>query len=149
MLFAGVVLAVAGVSLLTLGISFNYFVALFQQQPVQRGFFSKAIGKYNFDQHLGWVGLAMFLLAIVLAVASLVLGSQGWPVSRLWFYYLISISLALVGVQLVVAYVQMQVLDALRARNDLVMADLQGSPINEESTLPEQRHRAISEEAVV
>jgi len=40
------------------------------------------------------------------------------------FYYLISISLALVGVQLMVAYVQMQVLEALRQRNNLVIEDI-------------------------
>ena len=149
MLFAGVVLAVAGVSLVTLGVSFNYFVALFHGEPVQRGSFSKAIGKYRVDQHLGWIGLVMFLLATVLAIISLTLGSQGWPVSRLWFYYLISASLALVGVQLVVGYVQMQVLDALRARNDLVVADLQGSPINAESTPRGQQRRAVSQEVVI
>jgi len=126
MLFAGVALAVTGISLVTLGISFNYFVALFHHRPVRRGFFSKVIARYHVDQHLGWIGVVMFLLAICLSVVSLLLGSQGWPVSRLWFYYLISFSLALIGVQLAVAYVQMQVLDALRMRSDLVVEDLQG-----------------------
>ncbi len=126
MFFAGVVLAVAGVSLITLGVSFNYFVALFHGEPVKRGAFSRWIARHRIDQHLGWIGLAMFAFATALAAASLALGARGWPVARLWFYYLISASLALVGVQLMVGYVQMQVLEALRTRNDLVLADLGG-----------------------
>jgi len=122
--FAGVVLGVAGVSLITLGVSFNYFVALFHGEPVRRGAFTRAIARYHLDQHLGWIGLVAVFLAIILAVVSLVLGARGWPVSRLWFYYVISASMALVGVQLMVGYVQMQVLEALRQRNDLVIEDI-------------------------
>ncbi|MCP4167794.1 MAG: glycosyltransferase family 2 protein [Chloroflexi bacterium] len=126
MLFMGLVCAVAGVSLLTLGVSFNYFVALFHGRAVARDRFTRTITRTHIDQYLGWIGFTLVGLAIVLAVVSLVLGSQGWPVSRLWFYYLISACLALIGIQLVVAYVQMQVLDALRVRERLVMDDLQG-----------------------
>ncbi|MCB0065415.1 MAG: glycosyltransferase family 2 protein, partial [Caldilineaceae bacterium] len=36
-LFAALVLAVAGVSVMTLGMSFNYFVALFHKAPVRQG----------------------------------------------------------------------------------------------------------------
>jgi glycosyltransferase involved in cell wall biosynthesis len=122
--FAGVVLGVTGVSLMTLGVSFNYFVALFHGKPVQRGAFTRFIARYKIDEHLGWFGLASVILAVVLAGISLLLGTQGWPVSRLWFYYVISASMALIGVQLMVTYVQMQVLEALRQRNDLVIEDI-------------------------
>ncbi len=122
--FAGVVLGVAGISLITLGVSFNYFVALFHGEPVRRGAFTRVIARYHIDQYLGWIGLVAVILAVVLAVVSLVLGAQGWPVSRLWFYYVISASMALIGVQLMVGYVQMQVLEALRQRNDLVIEDI-------------------------
>jgi hypothetical protein len=63
-------------------------------------------------------------LGLVLGLVSLVLGLQGLPVSRLWFYYLASASLSLVGVQLMVAWVQMQVLDALKARDNLIAEDM-------------------------
>ena len=129
MLFAGLVLAVSGVTLLGLGVSFNYFVALFQGRSVPRGAFGRAISRYHLDQYLGGVGLGAFLLALVVAATSLVLGSQGWNMQRLWFYYLVSASLALVGVQLMVAWVQMQVLDALRARDNLVLGDMKGHEV--------------------
>ncbi|MCO6449744.1 MAG: glycosyltransferase family 2 protein [Caldilineales bacterium] len=136
LLFAGVVLAVSGLSLITLGVSFNYFVALFHGKPVQRGAFTKSIIKHHFDQYLGWIGLLTVGFAILLSLVSLSLGARGWPVDRLWFYYLISACLALVGVQLAVAYIQMQVLDALRTREALVVEDLQR---NEQAGITDSR----------
>lgn len=146
LLFAGVVLAVVGVSLISLGASFNYFVALFHGRPIQRGAFTRALARWHVDQALGWVGVLLMLAALALSTLSLILGMQGWEVSRLWFYYLISASLGLIGVQLVVAFVQIQVLDALRTRNDLALIDRQGKshveidpgsePQRQESSLP-------------
>ena len=123
-LFAALVLAVAGVSFLSLGISFNYFVALFHKQPVRQGLLGRPDVTQKLDRHLGWVGTVSLGLGLVLGLVSLVLGLQGLPVSRLWFYYLASASLSLVGVQLMVAWVQMQVLDALKARDNLIAEDM-------------------------
>jgi glycosyltransferase involved in cell wall biosynthesis len=125
-LFSALVLGVAGVSILALGMSFNYYVALFHKSPVRQGLFGKPLLRTRVDQHFGWVGAGMFLVGFLLGVAGLVLGLQGWPVERLWIYYLISASLALVGIQLGIAWVQMQVLDTLRVRDDLVAEDMQG-----------------------
>ena len=126
-LFAALVLAVAGVSILALGISFNYFVALFHKQPVRQGLFGRPDLTQQFHKHLGWVGTAALALGLVLGLISLVLGFQGLPVSQLWFYYLASASLSLVGIQLIVAWVQMQVLDALKARENLIANDMRAN----------------------
>jgi len=123
-LFAALVLAVAGVSFLSLGISFNYFVALFHKQPVRQGLLGRPDVTQKLDRHLGWVGTVSLGLGLVLGLVSLALGLQGLPVSRLWFYYLASASLSLVGVQLMVTWVQMQVLDALKARDNLIAEDM-------------------------
>ena len=123
-LFAALVLGVAGVSILALGISFNYFVALFHKEPVRQGLFGRAVLIKKLERHLGWVGLGALALGLVLALVSLALGMQGWPVSRLWIYYLASASLSLVGLQLMLAWVQMQVLDALKARDNLIADDM-------------------------
>ena len=130
-IFAGMVLAVAGVTIMALGISFNYFVALFHNRPVRQGLFGRPLTRINLHPHFGWMGLLAFFAATVLGVTSLVLGSRGWPVSRLWFYYLASASLALIGIQLMVAWVQMQTLDALRLRDEQVTGDLRGRPAYE------------------
>jgi hypothetical protein len=69
----------------------------------------------------------MLMLGLALGGISLALGLGGWPVSRLWLYYLGSASLSLVGIQLMIAWVQMQVLDALKARDGLIASDMRGN----------------------
>jgi hypothetical protein len=126
-LFSALVLAVTGVSILALGMSFNYFVALFHKQPVRQGMFGRPIFEKRLDRHFGWIGLGTLALGFALGIVSLALGLQGWPVSRLWLYYLGSASLSLVGIQLMVTWVQMQVLDTLKARENLIANDMRGN----------------------
>jgi len=45
---------------------------------------------------------------------------------QLWLYYLTSAVFSLMGLQLLVSWVQMQTLDALRIREDLAASDLLG-----------------------
>jgi glycosyltransferase involved in cell wall biosynthesis len=125
--FGALVLAVAGVSLLALGISFNYFVALFHKQPVRQGLFGRPIFRKRLDQHFSWVGIGALVIGLLLGFVSLILGLTGWPGWRLWFYYLVSALLTLVGLQLVIAWVQMQVLEALKTRDELVAGDMRGN----------------------
>lgn len=123
-LFSALVFGVAGISILTLGISFNYYVALFHKSPVRQGLFGKRVLPGRADKHFGWVGVGVFVVGIVIAVASLVFALRGWTMEQLWIYYLISASFALVGIQLIIAWVQMQVLEALRVRDELVAEDM-------------------------
>ncbi len=125
-LFSALVFAVAGVSILTLGMSFNYFVALFHKAPVRQGLLGRPLFEQSMARHFGWSGLLLFVIGLLVAGVSLFLGLQGWAVSRLWLYYLSSACLALVGIQLSIAWVQMQVLDTLRLREELVADDLRG-----------------------
>jgi hypothetical protein len=133
-LFSGLVLGVAGVSILTLGVSFNYFVALFHKTPVKQGLFGKPIFP-GLEQHFGWIGVVTFVVGIVVALASFVLALNGWTLTQLWLYYLTSASLALIGIQLVIAWVQLQVFDTLSIRNQLAADDLRGK----ETKAPEAR----------
>lgn len=123
--FSALVLSVAGVSILSLGISFNYFVALFHKKPVRQGLLGRRKLLQNLEQHFGWMGVASLVLGLFLAAASLVLGWRGWTLIQLWLYYLGSASLALIGIQLIVAWVQMQVLHALQKREALIEQDLE------------------------
>ena len=125
-LFSALVLAVAGASVLTLGMSVNYFVALFHKSPIQQGLLGGRLFNRSPARHFGWGGLLLFFMGVLLGGASLVLGVMGWPVTRLWLYYLISACFALVGIQLAIAWVQMQVLDSLRIREALVADDMHG-----------------------
>ena len=125
-LYSGLVLAVAGVSIMALGLSFNYFVALFHKTPVRQGLFGKPLFARRLDVHLGWVGLGALAVGVLIGVVSLILGFQGWSVARLWIYYLASASLSLMGLQMVIAWIQVQVLDTLRIREQLAASDLRG-----------------------
>lgn len=128
-LYAGLVLAVAGVSIVTLGRSFNYFVALFHKRPVRQGILGRPLfagSRRSADEYMGWAGLALLALGIAIGIASLVLGVNGWSLQRLWIYYLASACFTLMGVQMVIGWVQVQVLDTLRIREDLAASDLRG-----------------------
>jgi glycosyltransferase involved in cell wall biosynthesis len=125
-LFTALVLAVAGVSILALGVSFNYFVALFHKSPVRQGLFIRPLLSMRIDQHFGWIGLITLFLGIMVGATSLLLAISGWTVIQLWLYYLTSACLSLIGIQLMIAWVQMQILDTLRIRDKLVAEDMQG-----------------------
>ena len=143
-IFSALVLAVAGVTMLALGFSFNYFVALFHKTPVRQGLWGKPLFNIRWEQHFGWMGLVSLLLGLLLAFVSLGLAFSGWSLTQLWLYYLGSASLTLVGIQLMVAWVQMQVLDALRIRDELAASDLRGK---ETSQAPQATRLEVAGEA--
>ncbi len=125
-LFTGLVLAVAGISILALGISFNYFVALFHGAPIRQGIFGRPFTNMRVAEHFGWIGLGSFVLGTMLGIFSLALGTSGWTLIQVWVYYLVAASLALVGIQLIIGWIQIQVLETLSMRESLVADDLLG-----------------------
>lgn len=141
-LFSALVLAVGGVSLLALGISFNYFVALFHKTPVPQGLFGRPLSTVRFEHHFGWLGMLAAGGGLLLGLISLVMAGTGAAVTRLWLYYLVSACLSLVGIQLMIAWVQVRVLDALRVRDRLVAEDMQGKEHKPAETVNEALLRA-------
>jgi len=123
-LFAMLVLAVTGVSLFNLGATFNYLVALFHQRPVKQGLFGKPIFDPPLDRHFWWMGLAGMAVGLGLGLLSLVLALSGWPASRMWFYYLLSAMAFLVGLQFLISWILMRVLEELSQRDALAATDL-------------------------
>jgi hypothetical protein len=123
-LFTAAVLGVAGVSLFTLGATFNYLVSLFYRQPIRQGLFGKPVFKTPVDRHFWWVGLVGIATGTVLAVGSLVLGRQGWPMDRLWFWMLLGAMSAIIGLQLLISWFIMRVLEQLSQREKLVDKDM-------------------------
>jgi hypothetical protein len=127
-LFAAQVLVVAGVSIFSLGATFNYLVSLFHREPVRQGLFGSPIFDPPLDRQFGWMGLVALLGGLVAGGISLGFGFAGWPVSRLWLYLLGSAMLILVGLQLMISWTVMRVLEGLNQRELLVTADLNGRP---------------------
>jgi hypothetical protein len=115
-LFSMLVLAVAGVSIFCLGATFNYLVSLFRRKPVRQGLFGRPIFDPPLDQHFGWLGALAVVAGVVLGGVALVLDASGWDLTRLWFWLLVSALLGVVGVQLMISWVLMRVLEKLSER---------------------------------
>lgn len=114
--YAALIAAVLGISLFTLGTTFNYLVSLFYKRPVRQGLFGRPIFTPPLDHHFGWVGLVSLMTGIGLAATSLALGVSGWEISRIWLYLLGSAMMILVGVQLSTSWLLVRVLDEISQR---------------------------------
>ena len=112
--------------MVALGATFNYLVSLFHDEPIRQGLFGRPIFDPPLERHFGWIGLAALIAALVLGGISLGLGFSGWAVSRLWLYLLASAMLFLIGVQLMISWLVMQILSGLQQRDTLVTSDLNG-----------------------
>jgi glycosyltransferase involved in cell wall biosynthesis len=125
-MFAAVVLGVAGVSIFTLGATFNYLVSLFRHEPVREGLFGRPVFREPLDRHFGWLGALATAGGLMLALGSLGLGLWGeWDIARMWLWLLVSALLLLVGLQLMVSWIVMNVLDALSLRELKIEQEMQ------------------------
>jgi len=123
-LFIALISGVTGISVFALGITFNYLISLFSKQPVNQGLFGQPIFKQPLDRHFNWIGTLGIIFGLGLGVLSLTLGIQGWEIARLWLYLLGSAMFLLVGVQLVIYWVLLRVLDELSQREINIQKDM-------------------------
>lgn len=124
-LFWGLVSGVVGVSFYALGATFNYLVSLFYHRPIRQGLFGKPVFKTPLDRQFGWMGLLAIILGVIVGLASLGLGVSGWEIARLWLYLLGSAMFILVGIELVIFWLLMRVLEELSQRELMVEKDMQ------------------------
>lgn len=127
LLFVAVVASITGISIFSLGTTFNYLVSLFYKQPIRQGLFGRPLFETPLDRHFWWMGGLAILAGLGLGVASLFLGMSGWEIARLWLYLLGSAMLILIGMQLIIYWVLLRVLDELSQREQLITLDLQTS----------------------
>jgi len=125
-LYLGLFSGVAGISIFALGATFNYLVSLFYKRPIRQGLFGRPILDPPLETHFGWMGMVGLVIGVILALVSLGLSLQGWDVSRVWLYLLVSAMMMLVGVQLMIYWLLMRVLVELSQREDLAKKDLNG-----------------------
>ncbi|MGH2457757.1 MAG: glycosyltransferase family 2 protein [Chloroflexota bacterium] len=123
-LFGALVLGVAGVSIFSLGSTFNYLVSLFHGTRIREGLFGKPLFEPSLDRHFGWLGVLTGIAGLGLAVASLVLSLAGWDIAHLWLWLVVSALLGLVGLQLIVSWVLMRVLEKLSERDARIDEEL-------------------------
>ena len=122
--YLSLVLSVGGVSVLCLGTAFNRLVALFHPRPIRQESLVAGLGGSSPEGRFGLVGAALSALGLLLGGASLVLGLNGWEVSRLWFWFLGSALVLLVGVHLLLFWGLIRVLHTLEQRPSRVGRDM-------------------------
>lgn len=123
-LFLALVSSIAGLNIFALGITFNYLVSLFYRRPIRQGLFGKPIFKSPLDQQFGWMGTLAMVIGLVIASVALALGVQGWNIDRLWFYLLGSAMLFLAGIQLIIYWLLLRILEELSKREFLTRQDM-------------------------
>ena len=125
--FIAAISGAVGVSLYALGVTFNRLVRLFNHDTIPRqGMFGGLVFKESPDRHFGWVGLLSFLGGIIMGIVSLALGFSGWTIIEQWLYLLGSAMFILMGVQLMISWIFVEVLDEISQRDKLTKQDLTG-----------------------
>jgi hypothetical protein len=85
---------------------------------VRQGLFGRPIFKTPLDRQFGWLGLASVGVGVFIGLGSMALGLSGWEIGRLWLYLLGSAMFILVGVQLVIYWVLLRILEELSQREN-------------------------------
>jgi len=140
-LYAALVTGVTGISIFALGSTFNYLVSLFYKQPIRQGLFGRPLFTPSIDHYFGWIGAGALLSGLIIGITSIVLGISGWSIDRLWLYLLGSAMFILMGVQLILYWILMRVLEELSQRETLMRKD-QG--LDQESQPVEQSYQPVS-----
>jgi len=123
-LFAGLVLASAGVNVFAIGAAFNYIVSLFHKRHIRQGLLGRPIFSAPLESHFGWLGL------IAMIGGGLVYGLAVWqnwtsPTSAApWFAPAVSTVMVLTGLQLLTSWLLIIVLAELSERDARAEEDL-------------------------
>ncbi len=131
--YTAMVSGIAGVNLFVLGITFNYLVSLFHKRPERGSLFGKPLLKQPLEQQFWWMGLLLITCGLAMGAVSFYLGVQPSPsangipsLERLWLYLLASSMLILLGMQLFIFWVIVQVLNELNQRESRIQSELGG-----------------------
>jgi hypothetical protein len=126
-LYAAMVAGITGITIFALGSTFNYLVSLFYKQPIRQGLFGRPIFNPSLDHYFGWIGLGALVAGLSLGGISTILGVNGWDIARLWLYLLGSAMFILVGIQLIISWILMRVLEELSQREAMTKKDMGSS----------------------
>jgi glycosyltransferase involved in cell wall biosynthesis len=128
--FLALLMGVAGTSIYSLGVTFNFLVALFHRRPVRQGLVGGRVFRRSLESYFGGIGILALCLGAGLAVAAIVLGYSGWDVSRMWLWFLGSALFILVGLQLLISWLVARVLETLAEREQLVQREMREDAVS-------------------
>lgn len=123
-LFAGLVLASAGVNVFAIGATFNYIVSLFHKRQIRQGLLGRPIFSAPLESHFGWMGIVAAISGVVIYGLAV---WQSWtsPASAApWFAPAVSAIMVLTGLQLFVSWLLTVVLAELSKRDAQAEEDL-------------------------
>ncbi len=124
-LFTALIAGISGISIFSLGATFNYLISIFYQKKIRQGLFGKPIFKQPLERRFGVLGILTLFIGFVIGIISLILSLQGWEIARVWLYLLGSALLSVVGVQLILYWSLMRVLEEISQRHTVVKRDLE------------------------
>jgi hypothetical protein len=124
-LFTALITAVSGISVFSLGATFNYLISIFYKKKIRQGLFGKPIFKQPLELKFGFLGILTLFIGFVIGLISLILSLQGWEIARVWLYLLGSALLSVVGIQLVLYWSLMRVLEEISQRHTVIKKDLE------------------------
>jgi len=126
-LYTAMVAGITGITIFALGSTFNYLVSLFYKQPIRQGLFGRPIFNPSLDHYFSWIGLGALVAGLLLGGVSTILAVNGGDIARLWLYLLGSAMFILVGVQLIIYWILMRVLEELSQREAMTKKDMGSS----------------------
>lgn len=134
--FVMLVFGVAGVSVLTLGVTFSYLIAIFTGRPVKRGMFGRVIFDPPLDYAFGRIGVIVGATGIAISAIVFVLLVRNGSFEQLWVWLTLGALLIFVGGQLGMAWIVIRVLEELAKRESTAQRDLGDSTPSVELVRP-------------
>jgi hypothetical protein len=98
---------------------------------VRQGLFGRPLFNPPLEHHFGWLGVVTSLSGLSTGLLSVGLSESGGDISRLWFWLVTSALTVLVGLQLMLSWMLMRVLERLSERD---------SRINQQLSQPVEEH---------
>ena len=123
-LFAGLVLASAGVNIFAIGAAFNYIVSLFHKRRIRQGLMGQPLFSAPLESNFGWLGLVSIVGGV--SIYGLAIW-QNWTSAASpapWFTPAVSAIMVLTGIQLLTSWLLIVVLAELSKRDTRTEQDL-------------------------
>jgi len=123
-LFAGLVLASAGVNIFSIGTTFNYIVSLFHHRRIRQGLIGRPLFRKPLESYFGWLGLSAIFGGGLIYLLAIWLNWTAPTSVAPWFAPAVSAILALTGLQLLTSWLLVIVLAELSTQDARAEADL-------------------------
>ena len=126
-LFAGLVLAAAGINVFSIGTTFNYIVSLFHKRRIRQGLLGRPIFRQPLEFYFGWLGSSGIIVGVLIYGLAIALNWTAPASVAPWFAPAVSTIMVLTGLQLLTSWLVVIVLAELSERD--VKAEIDMGPL--------------------